>query len=71
MKSPVSLLLIPIALLLLATSCGGGRSDMAVSEGEADSMRYAANLAIVRHDEQIAAAEIALGLFHAGVILVP
>ncbi|MBR3512861.1 MAG: ABC transporter substrate-binding protein [Bacteroidaceae bacterium] len=41
---------IALLFLLLAASCGGGRSGGAVSEGEADSMRYATNLAIVRHD---------------------
>ena len=37
-------------LLLLVASCGGGGSRVDLSEGEADSLRYATNLAIVRHD---------------------
>ena len=36
--------------LLLVTACGGGRRNGVVADGEAVELRYATNLAIVRHD---------------------
>ena len=43
-------LLIAALFPFLVASCGGGGSRVALSEGKVDSMRYATNLTIVRHD---------------------